>query len=137
MNDRDELCDLWQSQPVERGRYPSPRFALVEGAAVPFYMPLSPWRRVSYLLGFVWTAIFYVRQGSSEGWLYYTAASLAVAVAVVGTVLVLWQRDRSRTLQLEESVSSYRTALANEFESQFRKERRILMLLLGGWVAPG
>ena len=114
-----------------------PRFALLSDTAVPFYMPLSPWRRVSYTVNFVWTAIFYFRHGGHEGCLHYLAASLAIIVALVGSVLLLRQRDLSRDPQPEEAVCSYRTALANEFERQFKKERLILMLLFGGGILPG
>jgi hypothetical protein len=50
---------------------------------------------------------------------------------------VLRERNRSRQPCPEESVHSYRQALADEFERQFKGERRILLLLLAGWVLVG
>jgi len=138
MDDRDELRQLWQSQPLDAGAgISAPTFALLDDLTVPMYEPLSPWRRVGHLIGFAWMATFYWRHGWEEGWLQRVAAWAAVIIGVVGVFLVLRQRDRSRTPQPEESVNSYRGALADEFERQFRAERRILLLLWGGWLAVG
>jgi hypothetical protein len=129
MNDREGLCRLWQSQPVEKGRPAVPRFALTEDSAVPFYMPLSRWRRLAYGAAFVCTVAFSLQSLGHGSWPEYVATSISVLTALIGIGLLLWQRDGSPTPNPEECVDSYRTALTNEFERQFKTERLIVILL--------
>lgn len=136
MNDDDDLRELWQSQPVEKGPgTKAPRFGLLEDMTVPVFAPLSPWRRVSYAAGFACLAFSFWHEGYAPGWLHQAAAWTAIAAGLAGAVLALVQRDRTHETQPEESIQSYRTALRNEFERQFRIEKRILLLLCGGYIA--
>jgi len=136
MNDGTDLRELWQSQPVEKGpSTKAPRFGLLEDMTVPVYAPLSLWRRVSYAVGFVSLIPFYWRVGHAPVWLRQATGWTALIVGLAGVALVLTQRDRTHEPQPEESLQSYRAALVNEFERQFRIERRILFLLCGGIIA--
>ena len=136
MNDDNDLRELWQSQPIEKGPGTrTPRFGLLDDMTVPVYAPLSPWRRVSYA---VWAAslpFYYWRGGHASSWFSWATGWTALVVGVAGLCLVLAQRDRTHEPQPEESLQSYRTALVNEFERQFKNERRILFLLCGGTIA--
>jgi hypothetical protein len=136
MNDANDFRELWQSQPVEKGPGTRiPRFGLLEDLTVPVYAPLSPWRRVSYAVGFVSLISFYWRVGHAPDWLRQAMGWTALIVGLAGAVLALAQRDRTHEARPEESIQSYRTALVNEFERQFKNERRILFLLCGGSIA--
>lgn len=132
----EDLQKLWQSQPVERSPGAVPRFSLLEDSAVPDYMPLSWGRRASYLVGFFWAATQYWHGGRDGSWPVYLSW-LGFVIAISGSVLVLRERNRSRQPRPEESVQAYRQALGDEFERQFRGERRILLFLLAGWVLVG
>lgn len=136
MNDDDDLRELWQSQPAGKGLVSrAPRFGLLEDMTVPVFAPLSPWRRVSYV---VWAAnlpFYYWRGGDASGWFSRATGWTALVVGAAGLCLVLAQRDRTHEPQPEEDTQSYRTALVNEFERQFRIERRILFVLCGGSIA--
>ena len=136
-NDRDDLCRLWQSQTVEKGRPAVPRFALTEDSAVPFYMPLSRWRRGAYGAAFVCTVAFSLQSLGHGSWPEYVPTSISVLAALIGIGLLLWQRDGSPTPNPEECVDSYRTALTKEFERQFKTERLMVIVLFAGWIAPG
>jgi hypothetical protein len=135
-SDSGDLQKLWQSQPIERSSTPAPRFLLLKDSTVPDYMPLSWGRRVSYLVGFFWAARQYWHGGRDGSWPVYMSW-LGFILAIAGSILVLRERNRSRQPCPEESVQSYRQALADEFERQFKGERRILLLLLAGWVLVG
>ncbi|MBZ5594702.1 MAG: hypothetical protein LAP39_20855 [Acidobacteriia bacterium] len=134
--DSEDLRKLWQSQPIERASTPAPRFSLLEDSIVPDYLPLSWGRRVSYLVGFFWVATQYWHGARDGSWPVYMSW-LGSILAIAGSVLVLRERNRSRQPCPEESVQSYRRALADEFDRQFKGERRILLLLLAGWVLVG
>jgi hypothetical protein len=136
MNDGVDFRKLWQSQPVEKGPGTRvPRFGLLEDMTVPVFAPLSPWRRVSYA---VWAAslpFYYWRGGPASGWFSLATGWTALVVGLAGVCLALVQRDRTHEPRPEENIQSYRTALVNEFERQFKNERRILFLLCGGSIA--
>jgi hypothetical protein len=134
MTDRDELRDIWQSQPVEKGGEPVPKFRLIDDATMPFYTPLSLGRRISYAVGLIWMVVFVWRDGGT-GWLHYVAVGIAVALALAGLGVLLRSQDLSQVPQPEETISSYRSAIANEFRRQFRIERLIVVLLFGGLTA--
>lgn len=136
MNDDDDLRELWQSQPVEKGPGArAPRFGLLEDMTVPVFAPLSPWRRVSYAVWSVCVAWSFWRDGHGPGVLHQAADWTALIVGIAGVVLLLAQRDRTHEPQPEENLQAYRTALASEFERQFGIEKRILWLLCGGSIA--
>jgi hypothetical protein len=135
-SDNEELRRLWQSQPIERSSATAPRFLLLEESTVPNYMPLSWGRRASYLVGFFWAATHYWHGGRNGSWPVYMSW-IGLVLAITGSVLVLRERNRSRQPSPEESVQSYRQALADELERQFKGERRILLFLLAGWVLLG
>jgi hypothetical protein len=136
MNDANEFRELWQSQPVERGPgVRTPQFGLLEDMTVPVFAPLSPWRRVSYALWSACIAWSFWREGHGPGWLHQVTGWTALIVGLAGVYLALAQRDRTHEPRPEEDIQSYRTALVNEFERQFRAERRILFLLCGGSIA--
>lgn len=136
MKDDNDLRELWQSQQVEKGPgMKAPRFGLLEDMTVPVFAPLSPWRRVGYALLSVCIAQSFWRGGHGPGLLHQVAGWTALVVGTAGIVLVLAQLDRTHEPRPEENIQWYRTALVNEFERQFRAERRILFLLCGGIVA--
>jgi hypothetical protein len=136
MNDANGFRELWQSQPVEKGPGARvPRFGLLEEMTVPVFAPLSPWRRVSYAVWSTCIAWSFWRDGHGPGWLHQATGWTALIVGLAGLVLALAQRDRTHEPQPEENIQWYRTALVNEFERQFRIERRILFLLCGGSIA--
>ena len=136
MNDANDLRELWQSQAVAKGPGAMvPRFGLLEDLTVPVYAPLSPWRRVSYAVGFFSLISFYWRVGHAPGWLRQTMGWTALIVGLACAGLALAQRDGTHEPRPEEDIQSYRTALVSEFERQFRNERRILFLLCGGSIA--
>jgi hypothetical protein len=134
MTNRDELRDIWQSQPLDKQGDPVPKFRLIDDATTPFYMPLSRGRRISYGAGLIWMALF-VWRGHGTEWPHYAAIAIAVALAVTGLSVLARSQDRSRTSQYEETVSSYRSAVASEFDRQFRIEKLIVFLLFGGMIA--
>lgn len=136
MNIDSDFRELWQSQPVEKGPGARmPQFGLLEDLTVPVYAPLSPWRRVSYAVWSISLISFYWRAGHAAAWLHRATGWTALIVGLAGAALALLQRDRTHQPQPEESLHSYRTALVNEFERQFKIERRILILLCGGSIA--
>jgi hypothetical protein len=135
-SDSEDLRKLWQSQTIERSSTTVPRFSILEDSTAPDYMPLSWGRRVSYLVGFSWAATQYWHGGRDGSWPVYMSW-FGFILAIAGSILVLRKRNRSRQPCPEESVKSYRQALSDEFERQFKGERRILLLLLAGWVLVG
>jgi len=131
--DNDDLRRLWQSRKPTAGPNPVPRFELLEDSTVPDYMPLSGGRRAGYVVGLLWTAMQFWQGGREGNWPEYVAWT-GLAASVAASVLVLWERDRSPAPNPAETIQTYREALSDEFDRQFRRERRIFLGLLGAWV---
>jgi hypothetical protein len=90
---------------------------------------------VSYALWSAWIAWSFWRDGHGPGLLHQVTGWTALVVGLAGVCLALVQRDRTHEPRPEADIQSYRTALVNEFERQFRIEKRILLLLCGGSIA--
>jgi hypothetical protein len=135
MTERDELQELWVSQPLQDWKEGKmPRFALLEDEIADVSSPpLSIWNKAVFAFWCVYASVRLL-QGWTTSASVLERAGMAVLVlsALITAAFVLLQRDKSRPPRTNESVADYRAAYINEFERQYRIERRAIISLFVG-----
>ena len=135
MTERDELRELWLSQPLQDWKGGKmPRFALLEDEIADVSSPpLSKWNKIVFAYGCLYSVVRLLQEWPASV-NPFERAGMAVFVlsALVTATFVLLQRDKSRLPKAEESVADYRAAYLNEFERQYRIERRAIIYLVSG-----
>ncbi len=126
MNDRDELQELWLSQPVKTG---VPDFGLLDDVAVPVHFPFA--NRLPHVFVFLLWAWFFGHQlTSAGGWLEVAGIWGGLAAAFVGLLLVAFSRPRPVDSPADESVAAYRARLAREYLRQARSYNRVVFMAM-------
>lgn len=135
MIERDELQELWVSQPLQDWKEGKmPRFALLEDEIADVSSPpLSVWNKVAFAFWCVYGAVRLQQVWTANvNALERAGTAVLILTALITAVFIMLQRDKSRPPRTNESVADYRAAYLNEFDRQYRIERRAMISLLVG-----
>ena len=128
MADRNELQDLWQSQPLkDKYGMRAPTFALLEDQTAPVSYPLERGNRfyVVFWCFYILTGLF--RSLDNPSPLERAGAWLGIAAAVGAAIALFSLPSRQPLVRPEASLAEYRSSLLDEYRRQARVEVRALL----------